>query len=261
MIGVFGIFLAVYFYQESIREREPCFITDPVRTSILKSTDVLHVPIKVTRTDGTEIRSDLNSVRYYLWNNGKEPIHAGNVLYPISIQFDDPTVRIIYPSVLKTSRDVTGMSASPDPQDPEKRLLVALKILERNDGISGQIIYEGNPDARLVISGVIEGAGGFKSDAFFQKRLMRAGYSVIATALVLCGALLSGTLRDSLKWLKNTSRPLRKARIRVIIILLHITAFAVLAYLFYSKNLQSNQNLHQQIVSRTVPESIIPRSN
>jgi hypothetical protein len=238
-LGIFGIFLAAYFYQESIREREPFFVTDPVRTEILKSAQVQGVPIKVTRTNGSEIKSDLNSLRFYLWNNGKESIRDTNVLQKISIRIDDPNARIIYPTTLKVSREVTGISVAPDPQDPERVLLVSFKILEKNDGTTCQIIYEGRPDARLVISGVIEGTKGFRSEEFFQHRTRQAGYIAISVILALILASLAVSLRTSLQLLKNTSRPIRKNRLRIILIVIHIAVFATLTYVFYYRNLET----------------------
>ncbi len=258
VIGVLGILLSLYLYEQSIREREPCFITDPVRTEILKSSDVVGVPIKVIRTDGSEIRSDLSSIRYYLWNNGKEPIHANQVLEPISIRLDDPNARLIYPSILKISRGVTGLDVRASPNDPERTLLISFKILEKDDGVTGQIIYEGSPNARLLVSGVIEGARAFRSEEHFKSKSKQAAYIVFAAILGFLLLFLGMTLRNSLRWVKETSKPLRKSRVRIIIVASHIIVFALVGYVFYNRTLETLKSVDEKIVASKVPQQLLP---
>lgn len=258
IIGVVGIVLAVYYYQQSAREREPSFVTDPVKTEILKSTEVVGVPIRVTRIDGTEIKSDLSAVRFYLWNNGKEPIRDTHILRQISIRLDDPNARILYPTLLKISREVTDASVVVDPKNPEKVLLVNFKILEKDDGMTGQIIYEGKPDANLIVSGVIEGAAEIHTNAFFQSRIKRAGYETLFLVLGLAFLGLLALLRELFRWVKQTEAHIRKKRVKVIFVIAHLMAFSLIAYISYYRILQSTQSLNDKIVSNRVPQTILP---
>lgn len=258
VLGVLGVLIAAYAYQESIREREPSFIIDPVRTEILRSDQVLGVPIRVTRTDGTEIKSDLSSVRFYLWNNGKESIRDSDVLQQISIRFDDPNVRIVYPTILKISHEVAGIRVTPDLTNPEKALLISFKILEKNDGVTGQIIYEGSTNARLVISGIIEGVESFRSESVFQKRARRAGYIFFAFALVILSTMFIGALRAAFHWLNTTSVHVRKNRVRLILIVLLVATFSGVTYAFFNRSMESVKRLSEKVVANAVPANILP---
>jgi len=155
-LGVIGICASFYFFNQSNKSREPVFIIDSVRTEILTSNRISDVPIKIIKNDGTQITKDLTSIRFYFWNKGKESIKRSNVLESVKISIDDKTAEIIGYKLLKTSREISNITILPDQSD-NKSLIIDFYILEQNDGATGQIIYEGNPNSKFIISGTIEG--------------------------------------------------------------------------------------------------------
>jgi hypothetical protein len=156
-IGVAGIAVGVYLYKQSLEERDPIFVVDPNRIEIVKAERVATAPIKVLRRNGSPIQADIYAVRFFLWNAGKRSIRPENVLDTIRITLDSGN-EILDFRTLKASRPITHARLIADPPGAASRTLaVVFSILERDDGLSGQVIYQGKPDAALTVSGVIEG--------------------------------------------------------------------------------------------------------
>ena len=81
--SVVGLVLAVYFYFLSTRARDLTYHIHPVRTPIVQST--LASDIAVT-FKGSPIKGDLTAAQVAVWNRGKEPIRAEDILKPIFLQ-------------------------------------------------------------------------------------------------------------------------------------------------------------------------------
>ncbi len=166
--GIIGIALSIHFYSISRSIREPIFLEDPIRTEILTHERITQAPIKVFRSDGDEVTSDLISLRFYFWNAGNDPIHSDDLLRDLTIYLDNQDAKILDFRLLKTSRDVAGLALKRDPSDPNRSLILSFTILEYNDGATGQIIYEGASDCKLKIKGVIEGVKRFTLNTDLQ---------------------------------------------------------------------------------------------
>jgi len=65
IIGISGIVLAYYFHRVSIARREPVFLIDPARTRIMDSKSFSETPLRIVRADGSQIKGDITSVRFY----------------------------------------------------------------------------------------------------------------------------------------------------------------------------------------------------
>ncbi len=151
--GVWGVYASLLSHET----RDPMFVVDPDRVEILSAARIANAPIKVTRRDNTPIRSDIYAVRFYLWNAGKRSIRPENVLETIRVALDSES-EILDFKVLKVSRPITHARLVATPPGPGPHLLVVVfGILERQDGLTGQIIYQGRRDAALSVSGIIEG--------------------------------------------------------------------------------------------------------
>ncbi|SRR6266566_2394450 len=157
LVGAAGIALSIYFYQQSREERDPVFIVDPNRVEIVSAEHVATAPIKVLRRDNSPIRADVYAVRFFFWNAGRRSIRPENVLEPIRMTLGDTSSEILDFKTLKDSRSVARLQLTRVTTDP-RSLLVAFSILERDDGVAGQVIYQGRRDAPLRVSGTIEGA-------------------------------------------------------------------------------------------------------
>ncbi len=157
LVGAIGIGLSVYFYVESRETRDPVFIVDPSRAEIISHARVETAPIRVLRADGKPITTDLYAVRFYFWNRGKRSIRSSDILEPLRVELDSGG-EILDSKILSKSRPITGIVLQPHSTGQRLReLAINFVILEHDDGFTGQVIYEGNANARLRIFGIIEG--------------------------------------------------------------------------------------------------------
>lgn len=191
IIGVFGVigtfvfgFLGIYFYFQSVEKREPILVADPVRTEIVSSERTSEAPIRVLRSDSTEVEGDVTSVRYYFWNNGRKAIKPKHVLEPVQITIENESARIMDFKLIEVSRDVTGIDVSRSENNPDRSLIFSFEILEQDDGASIQIIYEGSPKASFLTSGIVEGAGEIKNEP--PSSLLWLGWGIF---ILICASI------------------------------------------------------------------------
>ena len=172
-----SLIAAFILYLYSMKEREPIFLVDPIRTEILRRQDLDESPIKVLRNDSTRIMTDLTVAKVYFWNNGRESIKREHILENLMIEFDDSTNQILDFKLLKVSRAITGIRVQRDSVKMQKRLCVDFNILEDDDGFSAQIIFSGNQNTRIRLLGIIEGAKNIRfsppATLFWMKQLVR----------------------------------------------------------------------------------------
>jgi hypothetical protein len=188
-IGVLGIGLSVYFYKLSTAERVPVFLIDPVKTRILDSTSFPTSTLKVLRENNTPVNTDVTSLRFYFWNDGKLPIKAENVLQQLVITLSDPNSEILDYKILKASRpDIVLPNIKTNERNPSKSLTLSFNILEASDGFACQIIFAGNPSANVDLSGAIEGVKVIQTNAVlsssqFWRELGKFAMIILGTLL------------------------------------------------------------------------------
>ncbi len=150
--GAWGVYASLLYHET----RDPIFVVDPDRVEILSASRIANAPIKVLRRDNTPVKADIYAVRFYFWNAGKRSIRQENVLEPIRVTLDSES-EILDFKALKVSRPITHARLVGTPPGPGLHpLVVIFGILERNDGLTGQIIYQGKRDAALTVSGIVE---------------------------------------------------------------------------------------------------------
>jgi hypothetical protein len=155
VLGLIGIIIGIISYNRSIRERIPVFLVEPELTPIIVANNLNNAPIRVIRkSDNKEIVSDLTAITFYFWNAGKEPIKSSNILKDLIIEFSNTAIKILDAKIIRTSREISGIHISENANGSS--LLIGFEILEKDDGFAGQIIYEGAPKSKLLISGIIE---------------------------------------------------------------------------------------------------------
>lgn len=155
------IVFGYYFLYVGEKQREPTFYVDPIKTMIIDRTTAADAPIQLLKANQDTITSDVVSAYFYFFNQGQETIKRENVYSPLKIKVDTAS-EILYFKVIKTARDVSGITVSKDTTD--NSMLVDFKALEKDDGFVGQLIYEGSLDTEIRIEGGIEGAKEFKSE-------------------------------------------------------------------------------------------------
>lgn len=156
-VGLIGLILSIYFYEVSKKEKDPTFVLEPVRTDIINSEKLKNSPIRIIKSDSQEIKNNLTSIRFYFWNKGKEAIKTEDILSDILIR-TDPHSKIIFSRILKEAREINHITLD---QIDSSTLKLNFKILENDDGFTGEILVEGNVHSELTIQGTIEGAKSF----------------------------------------------------------------------------------------------------
>lgn len=154
-IGILGIILSAYFYYDSLRERAPTFIVDPIVSTIIDRELVKDNPLKILNSKGIEITQDVNVLTFYFFNQGNESIKSENILSDLRLSLP-VNCEILDYKILKVSRDVSNIKLLKK-DSAKNSISIQFKILEKSDGFTGQIIYVGAKENKLVLRGEIEG--------------------------------------------------------------------------------------------------------
>ncbi len=256
-----GIAVSNHFYQKSIAKREPVFLVDPSRTEIIDCTRLEETPLRVVRASGDEIKGDVTSTRFYFWNNGRQSIKPSNILEPLIITLDDPDGEILDYKILKQSREVVKPLLQPDTADPGRSLFLSFGILEPEDGLTSQVIYKGNPDATLTISGTVEGVRVITTGSEMIKRRfwfqLGKYIFIIIIFLVLFGAfgLFVGFLEEKEEKKHSPTTKFTLSLINVAVVLIASLFFYCLLIGF---TVHKARRTAATTVIQTVPADIIP---
>jgi len=154
------IVFGYYFLYIGNRERKPTFYLDPTRTTILDKINAANAPLMLLKSNGDTIHADVTSVYFYFFNQGSETIKRENVYEPLKIVLRDKA-EILDFKLLKVARPVSGIKLVRDTMN--NSLSINFKALEKDDGLVGQIIFEGNKNASITLEGGIEGAKYFET--------------------------------------------------------------------------------------------------
>jgi hypothetical protein len=90
------IIFGYYFLYIGIKERRPTFYVDPIRTTILDKTHAANAPLRLLKANGDTIQSDVTSVYFYFFNQGKETIKKENIYSPLKVTLSDTWYRMHY---------------------------------------------------------------------------------------------------------------------------------------------------------------------
>ncbi len=167
-INLISIPLAIYLYFLAVQERVPTYYVSPERTRIIDTTVPAPSELQVL-FKGKDLRTDVSALIVYVWNDGKPPIEAGDVLEPLAIELDS-ACEILDARLLKVSRPVTKFAKGDLSPTSKNVLPISFEILEQRDGAAIQIIYTGNPDATARMIGVVVGASQVRAITTKQPR-------------------------------------------------------------------------------------------
>ncbi len=177
------IVFGYYFLYIGNRDRKPTFYVDPTRTVILDKKSVGNAPLLLLKSNGDTIHADVTSVYFYFFNQGKETIKQQNIYAPLRVAMGDHAQILDY-KILKVTRPVSGMRLTMDTVG--NFLGIDFKAMEKDDGLAGQIIFEGNKNATIHLEGGIDGVTYFESHLSSIDPL----YLVVAIAIFLIAAYL-----------------------------------------------------------------------
>ena len=148
LIGIFGAVFGVYAYFASIQKPDlTCFVS-PTRAPIVQKGNLENFSVTYL---GNQIAGDLSGAEVQIWNSGKEPIRADDILDPIVIRMGNNEP--IYQTTITPTRKEIGYSYN----DATNNIKIGWKIMEQNDGIKIQIIYGGGVNLPIVVDGTIVG--------------------------------------------------------------------------------------------------------
>jgi hypothetical protein len=154
IVGFIGIILSIYFYSLSKHERVPVFKADISPTLIAFTDGVNGSNLKIIDSDGVILEGQVWSLGFVFYNVGKLPIKNNEVLKELKISLTDENSKILDFRINEQRRaDITKGELI----QSETSILLKYKILEQDDYIRGQIIFNGNRDDRMVLSGILEG--------------------------------------------------------------------------------------------------------
>jgi hypothetical protein len=154
------IVFGYYFLYVGDKEREPTFYVDPVRTLIIDKNNIADAPLKLLKSNNDTIHDDVVSAYFYFFNQGKETIKRENIYSPLKVKVSG--AEILYFKILKTARDISGITVSKDTLD--NSLAINFSALEQDDGFVAQVIYEGDKEAELQIIGGVDRVKYFRTE-------------------------------------------------------------------------------------------------
>ena len=172
-----------YFLYIGNRERKPTFYLDPTRTTILDKANASTAPLILLKSNGDTILADVTSAYFYFFNQGQETIKQENVYSPLKIVLGDHAQILDY-KIMKVARPVSGVKLTKDTLGGF--IGIDFKALEKDDGLVGQIIFEGNKNASISLEGGIDGVKNFETHLSTVNPL----YLLVAIVIFLIAAYL-----------------------------------------------------------------------
>lgn len=152
-----AIILPTYFYFSSQAEHELVYAVNPVRTAVVTVGQATELTVLYK---GEPLgNKNVTAAQVAIWNAGKRSIWKDDILGDGEVViFADPPIPILEASIRQHSREITEFTlfATSDSL-ASGRVAVSWHILEKDDGASIQLIYEGTEDVKFQIQGVIEG--------------------------------------------------------------------------------------------------------
>lgn len=236
-INLISIPLAIYLYFLAVQERVPTYYVSPERTRIIDTTVPAPNELQVL-FKGKDLRTDVSALIVYVWNDGKLPIKAEDVLEPLAIELDS-ACEILDARLLKVSRPVTKFAKGDLSLTSKNVLPISFEILEQSDGAAIQIIYTGNPDAAAKMIGVVVGASQVRAitsqrprqkmtESSVRKRVGYTLISLLVATILFIAFLLIGRRRRRQPW---DSRD----QLYVFVIVIYIGMGAYLTYDMYHR--------------------------
>lgn len=168
---VVGFGLAWYWHAQSVQERAPTYQVSPQRVRLVDTSIPVPSQLQVLYK-GKDLNKNVTALTLYLWNDGKLPIKAEDVLEPLEVRLE-PGSEILDGRILKAWRPVTKFTMGEILDSKKNSLPLSFAILEKGDGAALQIIYTGKPDAAVSVLGTITGVGEPRKADTSQVKLAR----------------------------------------------------------------------------------------
>jgi hypothetical protein len=150
--GIIGIPLSIYLYFAAKEVPNLSYYASPSRTSIVALRDPSKLKIQY---EGQDIKGDLSAALVTIWNAGSKPIFHLDILSPLNLRMEGGS-RIIEVKQVNETRPLIGFKI--DTRNKTSGILAFdWSILERNDGVRLQVIYQGDTRVSIRLDGAIIG--------------------------------------------------------------------------------------------------------
>lgn len=177
-----GAVLSACFFYASREVPDLTYYVSPTRTAILTGGQNQKLSVSYAEQP---VHGDISSAQVTIWNAGRKAITRSDLLTVPTLAADNP---ILDEKVLDESRPLIGFTVD-NSNAARGTLALGWRILEHNDGVKLQIIYAGEPGARIVLDGAIIGQhaplkrSGPSGD-LPHSTLAKVGFLIGATAVV-----------------------------------------------------------------------------
>lgn len=152
LVAGVSIALAAYFYSEAQDSPQLSYTVKPIRGVVVRSGRSSKMAV---RYDDRPIGTDVTAAQVVLWNEGRRAVKRADILKPIAFHIEGDAA-ILEASILKCTRDVVHPTLNTDDIRASVTTLT-WDILERGDGCTVQLLYEGHPDIDIYVDGAVEG--------------------------------------------------------------------------------------------------------
>jgi hypothetical protein len=157
LVGIISTFLAYAFYKRSIEKAKPVYAIDPLRARIVDNKASVRTRLEVLHEGKLVTNHNITSATIYFCNAGRAPIMFENVKRPYVIQVIGQA-EVLDCRIARVKRDICALHLNEVADEPMNTRALIFDFLEEGDGCIVQVIYSGDPNAKIVISGSAVGA-------------------------------------------------------------------------------------------------------
>jgi hypothetical protein len=150
--GIMGIPISAAFFFAGIREPNITYAINPIRVAVVRSGISSDLSILYK---GSEIKKNVSSAVIEIWNAGRAAVDKSAVLEPLQIVVPQGN-RILETHMIRVTRPIVEFKVIQLLETPNT-LDLSFRILEHNDGVVLQLMYEGDPNARIAVKGLFVG--------------------------------------------------------------------------------------------------------
>ena len=154
IIGTTASLISLFFALNLNSDRDLVYVVYPIKSTIVSNDSLSN--LKVSYKNNI-LEGSISSAQIAFWNSGKKSIRENNVLQPLRIKLENES-RILEARIKKKSREIIKIDLNENNIN-KGELGIKWNILEQNDGFVLQLIYNSEPNTKILAEGIIEGQG------------------------------------------------------------------------------------------------------
>ncbi len=195
IVGIIGVAFGIWSHFASIKEPAITYVVNSTRTTLVQGGGPSGLTVQF---NGEQLAGPVTSVTVGIWNAGRAAVKTSNILDALTLTIP-PKNRILSATVLKQSRAIVRFRILPKTGEyaPDmataNTLQFSFNVFEHNDSAVMQIIYEGDPEAKVVLSGAFDGQASVARWRGDPSASSRYGALFVAGLAFALGAVASGS--------------------------------------------------------------------